>query len=312
MGPALAAWLQDRSARDMTRDTAARFARSWARDTPLPALARALDALERPDAGQVATLVRPLLEDSEWAEAIVARLIVEASRDPFFEPPLIALHSDVQAGLVLYAGRHAVIALGAGALDRLAAKKQARNEGSIAFPGHFSLIRVLKGGGATLSLWEGGWRDGAPRDPCVPAGRHHLTDGELIAIDGRTTSFLVDHAWADMVLLHATIFAETAPTACEYDRATLRLTATGAATEQASRTQMLTSLLAAFGRPDGTAFDTASRVSEPFARWHAMREWLALDADAAAARLEEMVARDPDPELRVLARRTLGLIPCPA
>lgn len=312
MGPALAAWLQDRAARDGARAAAAEFARNWARDTPLPALARALDALVEPDAEEITALVRPLLEDSRWAQAIVARMIGEALRDPFFEPPLVALHSDVQAGLVLYAGRHVVIALGTGAIDRLATKKRARRQGSIAFPGHVSLIRVHKGGGATLSLWDGGWRDGAPLDRCRAAGNHRLVDGELLVIDGRTTSFLVDLARSDMVLLHATIFADAAPTACEYDRATLRLTATGAATEPASRTQMLTTLLAALGRPDAAAFDVASRRREPFARWHAMREWLAIDVDAAAARLEEMAMRDPDAELRALARRTLTLIPCPA
>lgn len=312
MGPPLAAWLQDRAARDGARAAAAEFARSWARDTPLPTLARTFDALGEPDAEEVAALVRPLLEDSRWAQAIVARLIEEALRDPFFEPPMVALHSDVQAGLVLYADRHAVIALGTGALDRLAKKKRTRRQGSIAFPGHVSLIRVLEGGGAALSLWEGGWRDRAPLDRCEAAGHHRLADGDLLVIDGRTTSFLVDHAQSDMVLLHATIFADAAPTACEYDRATLRLTATGAATERASRTQMLTTLLAALGRSDATAFDAASRTREPFARWHAMREWLAIDADAATARLEEMAARDPDSELRMLARKTLALIPCPA
>ncbi|MBA2934927.1 hypothetical protein HZF05_12545 [Sphingomonas sp. CGMCC 1.13654] len=312
MGPALAAWMGDAAARAKTRAIVSAFARGWARDTPLPALACALDRLAEPTAEEVAAHVRPLLEDAGWAEAIVARLVAEVRRDPFFEPPLVPLHSDVQAGLLLYAGRHAVIGLGVGALDRMAAKKRRRIDGSIAFPGHASLIRALRGGGATLSLWTGGWRDGAPLDRCQAAGIHRLRDGELIAVDGRTTSFLVDHARSDMLLLHATILAGTAPTACEYDRATLRLTATGAASERASRTQLLTTLLAALDRPDADAFGAASRAAEPFVRWHALREWLALDADAAARRLDEMAQADPDPELRALARTAAASIPCPA
>jgi len=312
MGPALVAWLGDGAARRRTQAAVAAFARSWARDTPLPALARALAGLATPAAESVAALVRPLLEDDGWARAIVARLIAEIARDPFFEPPLVALHSDVQAGLVLYAGPHAVIALGTGALDRLAAKKRARIDGSIAFPGHVSLIRVIASGGATLSLWEGGWRDGTLLGHCRPAGRRRLVEGEMLEMDGRTTSFLVDHARADMVLLHATILAGAAPTACEYDRATLRLAATGAATERASRTQLLTTLLAALNRPDPAALDAATRAHEPFVRWHAMREWLALDADAALGRLDAIADADPDPELRGLARRARALIPCPA
>jgi hypothetical protein len=232
------------------------------------------------------------------------------SRDPFFEPPLVGLHSDVQAGLLLYAGRHAAIGLAAGQLDRLSAKKRARRPGAIVFSGHLTLIRALKGGGSTLSLWEGGWRNGTPRDHCRFVDRHGLKDGELLTIDGRTTSFLVDHARSDMLLLHATIFAGAAPTACEYDRTTLRLTATGAATERASRVQMLTSLLAALDRPDAHAFDAASRADEPFVRWHAMREWLTLETNAATVRLERMAADDTDPELRTLAQQTLMLIRC--
>lgn len=310
MGSELAAWLADRLRRDRNRAEIAAFAARWAAATPLAALARVLDTLDRPSAETVEGHIRPLLEEPDWIEPLIGALVAEAARDPFFEPPLAPVRSDVQSGLILYAGRHAAIALGVGALDRLAAKKRATRDGSIVVPGHLSLMRAIVGGDATLSLWAGGWRDGAPRPTCRSAGTLTLHDGAVLRIDGRTTSFLIDHARADIVLLHATIFAEPAPAACEYDRRTLALAGTSAASERASRVQMLTSLLGALDRPDAAAFDAASRNPESFARWHAMREWLALDADAAGPRLAEIAGGDPDAELRALAKETLARWPC--
>ncbi len=292
------------------RAAIADFAARWRAGTPLETLAASLDALDQPDAGAVAALLRPVLADAGWVSGVVVALIAEVARDPLFDPPLLPVRSAVQAGLTLYRGRHAAVVLGVGALDRLAAHKRRGGGGSIGFTGAMTLIRVLDGGGATLSLWRGGWRGGAPMTACVPIGRRRLGDGELLELDART-SFLVDHARRDMVLLHATIFAGAAPTACEYDRATLALRATSAASERASRAEMLTSLLGAIGRHDGCAFEVASRAPEPHVRWHAMREWLALDADAAAARLAEIAARDSDAELRALAAETIALIAGP-
>ncbi len=303
--------LPDRAARAASRASAFAFGAAWREATPIAGLTRSLDALDRPGARQVAALVRPLLADASWLAGAVAALVAEAARDPWFEPPLAPVRSDVQAGLTLYAGRHAAIGLGVGALDRLAAKKRSGGGGSIGFPGCATMLRALDGGGATLSLWRGGWRDGEMAAVCEPAGRMRLRDGELFELDAGI-SFLVEHARRDMVLLHATIFADTAPTSCEYDRATLTLRATGAASERASRTQMLTSLLGAIGRDDAPAFEAASRAPQAHVRWHAMREWLALDADAAAARLAEIAATDPDAELRALAAETMALIDGPA
>jgi hypothetical protein len=81
---------------------------------------------------------------------------------------------------------------------------------------------------------------------------------------------------------------------------------------------MLLTLLRVSGRADaGDVFDAATHGPAPHARWSAMREWLALDADAAAPRLDAMAAGDPDPEVRDLARATRALVArrrvaCPA
>ena len=66
VGAVLAAWLADRAARAATQATIVEVAARWREATPLAALARALDVLERPGATAVAALIRPLLEDAGW------------------------------------------------------------------------------------------------------------------------------------------------------------------------------------------------------------------------------------------------------
>ncbi len=280
----------------------------WLAATPLPALRAALAAAPSDDAGAVAALARPLLDDTAWLDRLLAWLIAQAARDPAFRPPLPAFDSGVQSGLLLFGDTRLAIFLGCGARDRLADKRMRTRSGAIVVPGTLGLIRVLRGGDALLSLWEGGWHDGTIRTHARAIGTRRLIDGETLTIDGRTTGFVVEHARREMVLLQATVYAGASPTLCEYDAATLALGGTGAALDGASRTQLLATLLAETGHADARAFAAASRRPEPFARWSAMRMWTATQPDTARPRLAEMAANDPDAELRDLAGATLALI----
>lgn len=291
-----------------------RAAEDWAADTPLPGLRAALDRLAPDAADGVAALVRPVLEDTAWLDRLVADFVAMAGRDIGWAPPLPAFDSGVQHGVLLYGDARVGLFLGTAARDRLAAKRLRSREGAIVVPGTLGLIRVLRGGGARLSLWEGGWRDGALLPACRAAGMLHLRDGETITLDGRTTGFVVEHVTGDTLLLQATVNVGVAPTLCEYDAGTLALAGVGAARDGASRAQLLATLLAEIGHVEPQAFTAASHLPEPYARWHAMRLWSAADGAGAAPRLAEMAAGDPDPELRDLAARTLALVstPCPA
>jgi hypothetical protein len=307
----LAGWRDDPARRAATDAARTALARWWATEGPLAPLNRALDAIAAPRAVEVARLVRPYLEDARWLDEAIATFAAHVRADPLLDPPLVPIANAAHEGLLLFRHRHAAIFAGVGARDRLAAKRMRPRGGAIVVPGQLGLVRVLRGGGATLSFWRGGWRGATPMPACAAAGTRRLRDGELLAIDGRRTGFVVEHAHSDIVLLQATIFADPAPTLCEYDALDLRLCATGAAREEASRAQMLVTLLAELDMPEVDAFDIASRAPEPFARWHAMRAWVSLDAGGAARRLAEMAARDPDVELRALAARTLAMIePC--
>ena len=301
----------DRGRRDAAGETIDRFACGWLSTTPLPAFLDALDALPGEDTAAVIDVCAALLCQDGWTEALLARISTEMRADPYFEPPFIALQNDVQTGLVLLDDRRVGISLGVAPLDRLAARKLGpRGRTAIAFSGHASVIRVLRGGGARLSFWDAPapGMDFTGTGRCTFAGEHVLTDGELLRIDGRTRSFVIERASGDVVLLQATIRTGAAPFLVEYDSATLDCIAIGAADEQASRIQMLASLIGALGRRDaGPALAQAAASPHGFVRWHAMREWLALDAAAALPALATMAADDPHPQVRDTARAALAL-----
>lgn len=131
-------------------------------------------------------------------------------------------------------------------------------------------------------------------------------DGEIVVLDGRYQSFIIDHASSNLFILQATVKHGRAPIMVEYDSETHAYIGCSAADDSASRIQMITTLLrkldciAAFSA-------IATFVDHPsfFVRWHVVRELLGLDAIAALPHLKHMAATDPHPENRRVAREVL-------
>lgn len=134
-------------------------------------------------------------------------------------------------------------------------------------------------------------------------------DGAVIVQDGRTTATLSEPGEGAAVTLTAILHADAAPVARKYRIADGALVRSAGTDEAASRTAMLLSLLRETDRADaGHVFAAATRAGAAHDRWNAVREWLALDAAPASARLAAMAASDPDAELRALAARTHALV----
>jgi HEAT repeat protein len=76
--------------------------------------------------------------------------------------------------------------------------------------------------------------------------------------------------------------------------------------EVSSRTQMMLALLRTMDRQDAVPL-IVDMLEDPnfYARWQAMRELLALDADAALPHLRSLAHCDPHPEVRAAAAATL-------
>ena len=308
----LAAWLGSRDAR-ATTDAAMRALGGAIVELPaLATLKRGLAPAVEGGAQAVVALARRFIEDDAAIAALLTAAISAAAADPFCRPPLRASRNEVQDGLVLFNHPALTVQLAIMSADALAIKRRSRDgRASISFTGQRTLFRFLKGGGATLSVWEAPFIEpgftAAAGGQCRRREERRLVDGDMIEFDGRCESFIVDRAASDLVYLFASTPLEASPVGAEYDADTLELIAASSTDDASSRIQMMLALLRTMGRRDAAPlFVERLRSAHFYARWQAMRELLALDAGFALPHLRKMAACDPHEEVRVAARETLA------
>jgi hypothetical protein len=309
---ALQSWLNDDTAQ---RDTAARaeeLARTYSERSGLAALAATLEAAARDGPRALLDSAAPYLSSSEAAAAAMEPMIEAALRDPFYRPHLRLSVSEVHAGLLLLDGPAASLVLGVLQADAIAAKRAERRDGaSIVFTGLRSVCRFIRAGSATLSFWEaptiGAGFTARHSGRCRFVGRRRIADGETIELDGSRETFVVEAASRDILYLQATPAAAAAPLTVEYDSSTRRFVGACSTDEAGSRTQLMLALLRLMDRRDAVPLFEEMLARGPFhARWQAMRELLALEAEAAFPHLERMASADPHPEVRKAAAQTLA------
>jgi len=311
-GESLAAWLADRAGQQQTRAGVEAFVREWNGERILGELHAELTGLADPRRDQVIDLARRMFDRIPLPELMQA-LIARCRSDPFFLPPLHPLTSEVHSGLLLFHHAELSVGLGVTGLDMLAAKKAFRRGGaSIAFTGVSNLFRYVKAGDALVSFWESpriaqGFR-AEQAGQCRLVERRRIADGEEFLVDGRSQSFVVEHATGDIVYLQATIQTGAAPLTVEYDSDTHVFINATSTDEESSRVQMMATLLREMDRGEAVPVLRELLKSPHFyTRWHIMRELLALDAEAALPDLQRLAEKDPHPEVRAAARQTLDL-----
>ena len=319
VGEELKAWTRDRAAQRATQARVDAFGHDWNRG---PVHRRFDDAMaslpETAGAAQVAETVRSLFADDSWVDALVGSLARRMQADPFFDPPFRNLNTDIHAGLLVFEDDRVSIAAGVTTALQMAAKKdRPRAAASVGFSGQLGVFRFLRAGGATLSFWEappiGPGFTAADAGTCRRTGERRIDDGEILVIDGRHQSYVIEGMRGSFVLLQASIAVGQAPLSVEYDSVTgayVGCTATG---DTSSRIQMLTTLLRKLDhRPAVAAIAGFLDHPDFFVRWHAMKELLGLDAASALPHLKRMAATDPHPEPRRAARAVLDRIEAPA
>jgi len=312
-GAALAEWLSNRDAQQRSYDRLDAAARRWSVHPLITRLDREVADLRPRTAEGLIAAARRFMDKADEVEAMMRELIGSSRADPFFRPPFHPMVNEVQNSLLLYHHPELSISLGVTGVDMLAAKKTGRKGGaSINFNGYATLLRFLKAGGATMSLWEcpeiGDSFSAADAGPCRLTSCRRIEDGEEVVIDGRRESFVIEHAETDILLFQAVARAGAAPVSVEYDSDSLEFIGASSTDEASSRLQMMVSLLRALGREDAFPWlQEALDAPQFYTRWHIMREMLAMDADAARPSLERMAAADPHPDIRAAARQTLEM-----
>ena len=306
-GKALAEWLENRREQALTNTAREECRRELAGLEPIARLNREIDAAPEDDAEALLACGRRFLEEPDSVGSCLDLLNSFARRDFFFRPPLPSLSGEVHTGLLLLDRPKLTMLLAVASPDALATKRKIRRgRASIAFPGALSVYKFVKAGGATLSFWETSGPAWEGRDRCRFVERRPIGDGEILELDGRYQGFVVDHAEGDMVYIHSSTPAGAAPLVAEYDSGSLEFIGGSSADEANSRTLMMLSLLRLMNRTDSASlFREALGSSHFYARWHAMREYLALDMGLALPHLRKMAEADPHPEVRVAAARTL-------
>lgn len=255
--------------------------------------------------GRAADCAERLLEDGDWAAALLAPLLVALAADPLFEPALKFHRDSMRIGAVVFDWPAASIAA--------SVTRPAPPPATIVFTGRIAVTRTIRSGGASLRRWlaEPMGPDFVAADAgrCRPAGAVPLCDGVVHRTDGRTEAQLVCDPASDVVTLTATIRTGAASLMREYDIATGALLRIADADDRPSRTAMLLRFLRVAGRADaGACFAEATRADDFHLRWTAMREWLALDAAGALPRLTEMALRDSNREVRAAAGCMLPVV----
>lgn len=326
VGEALEAWLEDRAARGATAAGMRGLAEAIAAVPALAELKRALKPAAERGAAAVLALARGFIEDDASIAAVLEATIAAAAADPFCRPPLRASRNSVQDGLLLFGDPALTIQVAVTSADALAVKRASGEApAAISFTGQHSLFRFVKGGGALLSVWSAPFIGvdftlGAA-GLCRLRERRRLADGDVIEFDGRCETFTVDAADSDLVYLYASTPLEAAPVGIDYDPLTLAPVAASSTDDAGSRIQMMLALLRTMDRRDAAPlFAEALSACHFHARWQAMREFLALDAELALPHLERMAEADPHPEVRAAARATLAAffpdtaepLPCPS
>lgn len=304
-------WLHSGDLQRATQRGVRDFAHAWNAGPAKAAFDDALASLPEQSAEAVAEAVVGLFADDGWIDSLIEGLSARLRADPFFDPPFLSINSEVNAGLIAFQDPRVSIAAGITRLADLAARKTARRGAtSIGFSGRMTVIKFVRANGARLGFWEApeikpGF-NAAEAGQCRSTGARTIADGEILVIDGRRQSYIVEHAEGNLMILQAEIALDPAPLSVEYDSASHNYVGCSANGDGASRIRMMTTLLR---KLDCTAaFPTIAQFLDHedfFVRWHVMRELLGLDAEAALPHLKRLAARDPHGDVRRAARQVL-------
>ena len=310
----------DAARRDAIRAAVVSLDAAWAAADSAPAgLLTAIDV--QADAAPAAAIaaLRPWLTDRRWLAARIDSALALLRADPFARPPLRGFGGGeggggdpAPGGLVLAERGHVRLTLRLWPFASAAPPEAP----AIFVPGR-AAIHVLASGGAQLcrhrvavsAAEEAGIFTARAAAPCQSDPPRPLSTGETLDLDTTCESFTLVPGARDVLLLELTVQPPSPLPIRSYDPATGRLLHVSAARRDSSFRAMALTLLRHMQRPDAAPLFAAETESEDFAaRWHAMRELIALAPAAARAPLTRMAATDPHPEVRAAAQATLALL----
>ncbi len=286
-------------------------------DTAPGGLLAAIDALADAAPNVAIDRLLPWLTDTHWLRDRLDAALALLAADPFARPPLRPVGGgNGGPGGVVLADRGAIrLTL---QLWPFATHRPAPGP-ALFVPGRVALY-ILTSGGAQLCEHRVAVRvaEHAGGFTASAAARCHsdqprpLRTGETLHLDTARESFTLLPGQGDVLLLELTVQPPSPLPIRAYDIASGRLLHVAASRRDSSFRQMALVLLRQLGRTDAAPLFVAETASADFAaRWHAMRELVALDPAAARQPLAAMAAHDPHPEVRRAAAATGAMLSPP-
>ncbi|WP_194953684.1 HEAT repeat domain-containing protein [Sphingopyxis solisilvae] len=313
----------DAARRAAIRTAVGEVAAAWAiADTVPDGLLTAITAQANAAPDAVIAALRPWLSDRRWLATRIESALALLRTDPFARPPLRAFGGgegggeQAPGGLVLAERGHVRLTLRVWPFASAAPPESP----AIFVPGR-AAIHVLASGGAQLCRHhvaltpaeEAGAFTARAAARCHSDPPRPLQTGETLDLDTARESFTLVPGAHDALLLELTVQPPSPLPIRSYDPVTGRLLHISASSRDSSfRTMALTLLRHMQHRDAAPLFVAETRSPDFAARWHAMRELIALSPTAAHAPLAAMAADDPHPEVRAAAKATLALFNKPS
>ncbi|NIJ35469.1 hypothetical protein FHR22_000118 [Sphingopyxis panaciterrae] len=309
--------------RQRMRAAATTLAERWKAEDDAPAGVRAaIRAVADLPPEQAIAAFAPWLGDTRWLEGRLGQALDLLAGDDFARPPLRPVGGGAFGGLLLAEAGPVRLTLLVRPVEAGGGEEAAL---ALFAPGRVRL-RILATGGAAVRFHhvavtaaeEAGGFTAAAASPCITGRPRPLVTGETLSLDTAQEAISLTGGSGDVLMLEMAVQPPSPLPVRAYDVGSGRLVHVSASRRDSSFRGMALALLGAFGRTDATPLFAAETASEDFAaRWHAMRELVALDPAAAHPHLAHMAASDPHPEVRRAAAATLAFFtkesaPCPA
>jgi hypothetical protein len=247
----------------------------------------------------------PVLQDPVWLFDLTRRSMQALAADPTYQPPLRVIRSDVMTGMIV--ADMGYIAIAPLIIDAAKLRQhQMCNDQTISFAGGHSISHIVRSGGARLTLYK---QENAVHARISGTAQRPICNGEAILCDDTTHSLMLHPGDQDLSMIRVYIRSPKTAPVMEFSATTGQLIRRASNDDAGSRSQMMLTMLRSAGHPDaGAACALMLQSADADTRWHAMREFLGSDAQAAMPELHRLAQDDPDPAVRATAIQTLNLL----
>lgn len=255
------------------------------------------------------------LVSKERIEALISEELLRFASTPLYATTARTIDSEALTGIVLFDSdqlRVSLVSIGPTAHRIKKTQKNKTRVSGITMQGTDSSIKFIKGGNATLNLWQA--EPFNRKDPLSFREMHQLpdkkiTDGDTLFLEGGCTGMSIASCESPVVFAIATRNTPRTAVNVHYDMEG-KLHSFTAADMKSSRTQLLATLVRELDWRMGVDHLIAIATEHPdhFVRWHAMREALVMAPSSAIPFVSHLADHDPHPQVREAALQTVALI----